>query len=102
MIKTMFALLLIAGIIAAAHLSEAYGGDAMRRSDPREAQRSAPMQLPSARSFDQVPWLDHGVLWKDRSELPIGPRLDTLEPLRLQPVPQLTASTLLPSQSTTR
>jgi hypothetical protein len=87
--KTMFALLLIAGIALAAHAGPALAGGTADRAGagPQDWwQQNFGRHLPAG-SFVDVPWLDHvGATAGNagRNGRPFWPRLDMLEPLRLQ------------------
>lgn len=97
MMKTMFALLLIAGIVLAAQCGPAFAGENGMRTGAagQDWWQENFGRFLSARSFEGVPWLKHlpGTEAQDRG--PALPRFDMLEPFRLH-VPdtqvQMTAS----------
>jgi hypothetical protein len=84
--KGLFALLM-AGALLIPHISPALGNESIvKLGDSRESQ---PVDWPALLSaeFDKVPWLKFGFGARvPKSDLPIGSKLDTLEPFLLQPV----------------
>jgi hypothetical protein len=83
--KTMFALLLIAGIVIAAQRGPAFAGESRMRTDsPGQDwwQQNFGRYL-SARSMAEIPWLDHLAGARAGREGPRLPKLDTLDPFKL-------------------
>ncbi len=86
MTKSMLALLLIAGIISLAQVTAALGNEtngSRSASEPAHWSTASLKAFFAARRMDEVPWLD---AWnaKTKSDAPVGPKLDLLEPLRLR------------------
>ena len=84
MIKTMFALLLIAGIILAASFDPvaASANGTREHPQPPDWWQKDFGQAPAAHSFADVSSIDHIGSPKVPNEDALLPRLDTLDPLR--------------------
>jgi hypothetical protein len=82
--KTMFALLLIAGIVMAAQCGPAFAGEAGMRASAagQDWWQTRFGRHLSARPFADVPWLDQ-VSRGSRQDRPLLPRIDTLDRFRL-------------------
>lgn len=83
--KTMLALLLIAGIVLAAHADAAFGNESAMRANAGQQDwwQKNFGQVLAARSFTDVPWLGHLTGVKARGDTPLWPQLDTLKPFGL-------------------
>jgi len=94
MTKTLFAVV-FAGTLMVPHVSPAMGNEGTVWSGPTG--RSLPsgewhgeMRLPPVPHLEAIPWLRYGANPKGpKVDMLIGPKLDTLGPFLLQPIPAM-------------
>ena len=85
MTNAMFAVLM-AGALIGPQITPALGNESITKIGDTRESRSMDWAALLAAEFNKVPWLKFDIGARmPRSDLPIGPKLDTLEPFLLQP-----------------
>jgi hypothetical protein len=97
--------MLMAGALIAPLITPALGNESITKLGNARESRSMDWEALLSAEFNKVPWLkfDMGARLP-RSDLPIGPKLDTLEPFLLQPASpgtQFSSSWKFVAQTTT-
>jgi hypothetical protein len=78
--------LLMAGALMAPHITPALGNESITKFADTQESRSVDWAALLSAEFTKVPWLKFDFdVRAPRSNLPIGPKLDTLGPFLLQP-----------------